>query len=103
MMMMMAQDSGPPPRALDDQTVSAVRGALVAYLAGPERTGELRVALCAMAEEARAKGILPEQLLVALKDIWYALPQVRRMEEAAEQVRLLQRVVTMCITEYYGG
>jgi len=28
---------------------------------------------------------------------------VRAMTDAGEQVRLLQRVVTMCIREYYDG
>jgi hypothetical protein len=56
-----------------------------------------------MAAEARSKSIPPEQLLVVLKDIWYSLPGVRGMSEPVEQVRLLQRVVTMCIKEYYAG
>jgi hypothetical protein len=31
------------------------------------------------------------------------LPEVRAIPDAGEQVRLLQRVVTMCIREYYDG
>jgi hypothetical protein len=54
-----------------------------------------------MAGEARSKSMLPEQLLVVLKDIWYALPAVRAIDDAGAQIRLLQRVVTMCIKEYY--
>ena len=72
------------------------------YLGNPEAGGdELRLALDAMAGEARAKQMLPEQLLVVLKDIWYALPAVRSIDDAGAQIRLLQRVVTMCIKEYY--
>ena len=56
-----------------------------------------------MAAEAREKTILPEHLLIALKDVWNALPEVRAMTDAAHQIRLLQRVVTMCIKEYYSG
>ena len=56
-----------------------------------------------MAAEARSKSVPPEQLLVILKDIWYSVPSVRRISEPIEQVRLLQRVVTMCIKEYYGA
>jgi hypothetical protein len=55
-----------------------------------------------VAAEAREKAILPEHLLIALKDVWSNLPEVRTMPETGQQVRLLQRVVTMCIKEYYS-
>jgi hypothetical protein len=56
-----------------------------------------------MAGEARARSILPEQLLVVLKDVWSSLPEVRSTHESREQISLLQRVVTMCIKEYYSA
>src|SRR5687768_6200456 len=101
--MMMAHDSSPPPTAaLDEETVARARVALSNYLEDSDAAGpELRNALDAMATEARAKSMLPEQLLVVLKDIWYALPAVRALEDSGAQIRLLQRVVTMCIKEYY--
>ena len=101
--MMMAHDSSPPPSAgLTEETSARARLALTRYLENAE-TGaqELRDALDLMATEAREKSMLPEQLLVVLKDIWYALPQVRAIEDSGAQIRLLQRVVTMCIKEYY--
>ena len=42
-----------------------------------------------------------EELLVLLKDVWFGLPAIRRMKEGEAQSRLLQRVVTLCIREYY--
>jgi hypothetical protein len=101
--MMMAHDSSPPPAAgLDQETVERARLALSEYLMDPEGQGEtLRVSLDEMAAEARRKSMLPEQLLVVLKDIWYGLPAVRAIDDASAQIRLLQRVVTMCIKEYY--
>ena len=45
---------------------------------------------------------MPEQLLIVLKDIWSGLPEVRSMSDARAQTSLLQRVVTMCIKEYYS-
>jgi hypothetical protein len=101
--MMMAHDSSPPPAAgLAEETVARTRVALTRYLDDSEAAGaELRDALDAMAIEARSKSMLPEQLLVVLKDIWYALPAVRALEDSGAQIRLLQRVVTMCIKEYY--
>jgi hypothetical protein len=102
MMMMMAYDPTPPDDLLDEETITAVRIALLAYVDAPAEGAALRRALRAMATEAHRKSIRPEQLLVVLKDIWYALPSVRESTAEMDQVRLLQRAVTMCIKEYYG-
>jgi hypothetical protein len=100
---MMPQDSSPtPPSGLAAETTEAVRTALVAYLRAPGASTELRTALNRMADEARAKAILPEHVLIALKQIWSSLPEVRAVGDIEEQTRMLQRVVTMCIREYYG-
>lgn len=101
--MMMAQDSSPtPPGGLAEETTNAVRAALLQYLRTPSSPSELRDALNRMAEEARHKAILPEHLLVTLKQIWSSLPEVRSVGDVEDQTRILQRVVTMCIREYYG-
>lgn len=102
--MMMAFDSSqPPPSRLDESTVGAVRDALRAYLAHDTAASALQSALVTLSAEARAKAMLPEQVLVVLKDVWNGLPEVRAMSDGGEQVRLLQRVVTMCIREYYSA
>jgi hypothetical protein len=101
--MMMAHDSShTPPSRLDDETVAAVRAALRTYLSRSPDPAALQHALVQMSSEARDRSILPEQLLIVLKDVWGTLPEVRAMTDSAEQVRLLQRVVTMCIKEYYS-
>jgi hypothetical protein len=102
--MMMAHDSShTPPSRLDDETVAAVRAALRTYLSRSSEPAPLQQALVRMSAEARGRAIRPEQLLVVLKDVWGTLPEVRAMTDAGEQVRLLQRVVTMCIKEYYSA
>ena len=102
--MMMAPDSSQsPPGRLDDASLDAVRVALRTYLRDPDDTSALQASLVLVATEARAREILPEQLLVTLKDLWSTLPEVRALTDAGQQVRLLQRVVTMCIREYYNG
>jgi hypothetical protein len=101
--MMVAHDSSsPPPSRLADETVHALREALRRYLSNGLSPSPLQDALLRVAREAREKDILPEQLLIVLKDVWNALPEVRAMTDNAQQVRLLQRVVTMCIKEYYS-
>jgi hypothetical protein len=100
---MMAHDSSPtPPGGLAKETTEAVRAALVHYLGSPSSSNELREALHQMADEARTKAILPEHLLVTLKQLWTSLPEVRAVGDVDDQTRMLQRVVTMCIREYYG-
>lgn len=100
--MMMAFDSGhTPPSRLDDATVAAVRDALRLYLADDSDASALQRALLRMSTEAREKDMRAEHLLVLLKDTWNALPEVRAMTDTTEQIRMLQRVVTMCIKEYY--
>lgn len=102
--MMMAYDSSQtPPSRLTDATIDAVRAALRAYLSNSESSAVLQGALLSMASEARAKSMLPEQLLVVLKDLWNGLPEVRATSDTQEQTRLMQRVVTMCIKEYYSA
>jgi len=102
---MMAHDPGAtPPNSLAAETVVLVRNALDGLVKTPTSDGKLlREALQILAREAREKGVPPEQLLVVLKETWYALPALHSVQEPAEQVRLLQRVVTMCIKEYYGS
>jgi hypothetical protein len=100
--MMMAHDSSLGPNGLTEETIAATRAALVEYIRAPAHGDRLGVALHAMAAEARDHSMLPEQLLIVLKDIWYSLPSVRNMSDSADQIRLLQRVVTMCIKEYYS-
>ncbi len=101
--MMVAHDSGSlPPSRLADETIATLRDALRRYLSNGLTPSPLQAALQLVGREAREKDILPEQLLITLKDVWNTLPEVRAMNDTAQQVRLLQRVVTMCIKEYYS-
>jgi hypothetical protein len=102
--MMMAHGSGQtPPSRLDDASIDALRASLRAYLQDSQEPSGLQASLFVIATEARARAILREQLLVVLKEIWNGLPEVRSMTNSREQISLLQRVVTMCIKEYYSA
>jgi hypothetical protein len=102
--MMMAHDSsssnGP---SLSQGTIIALTEALSEYLSSSGDSAPLREALARTASEAREKQILPEHLLITLKHIWSRLPGVKSMRDNGEQTRMLERVVTMCIGEYYGA
>ena len=101
--MMMAFDSSQnPPSRLSDDTTQAVRVALRDYLASGS-SSHLQQALVQMAVDAREKSVPPEKVLIALKNIWNSLPEVRGMADTGNQMLLLERVVTMCIKEYYSA
>lgn len=101
--MMMARDTTPPRPQLDAQSIEALSAALSAYLADSVEDGRLRGVLRQIAEEARRKEMHAEQLLVILKDVWFALPSIKNLPEGAEQHRVLQRIVSLCIREYYSA
>ena len=99
--MMMAPDSTPGPQ-LSSTAVTALRSALAGFLADEAHDENLHAALRTVALEARASHIHAEQLLIALKDVWFELPAIRDSQDGEKQHRLLQRVVTLCIREYYS-
>lgn len=103
--MKMQHDTGPmQPNELDQQTVESVRRALERYVQGPaaEPAPEVRAALHELARDARQKAMPPEQVLLVLKRIWQSLPDVEHARDRDEETRILQRVVTMCIKEYFA-
>lgn len=99
--MMMAHDSTPPRPELSASSIESLRAAFRTYLRDND-TARLQVSLREIAQEARGKKMRAEQLLVQLKDIWFELPEIHGAPEGEGQNRLLQRVVTLCIREYYS-
>ena len=98
---MMAPDTTPGRPSLSADSVDALRSALEEYLANGHEIASLQPALRRIAVEAREKKIHAEQVLVLLKDVWFALPQISRPGNEP-QLPLLQRVITLCIREYYS-
>jgi hypothetical protein len=90
------------PLGLSAATVAALRSALVDRARGvpPEEPDALRDALRRAGEEARARGVTAERLLIDFKLLWYSLPEVRAQRQG-QQSDLLAGLVTACIQEYY--
>ena len=55
-----------------------------------------------IAEDARARGLRAEQMLVALKRDWPRLLESRRLPDDASVRVLAERLVSFCIHEYYA-
>jgi len=99
---MMAFDRTPASPALDPETIAALRTTLQASADRGAHGDELRDVLCRAADEARRKGIHAEHLLLALKDIWYSMPQIAGASSTDTSHLLLQELVSRCIHEYYS-
>jgi hypothetical protein len=98
---MMAHDSSSGRPQLSAEAVAELTTALRRYTANESDIEGLQPALHLVASEARERKVHAEQLLVLLKDVWFSLPRVRA-DSVDGQQQMLQRVVTLCIREYYA-
>jgi len=98
----MAFDRSRSTDALDPATVAELRAALSRSVQAGNHGEELKGVLQRAAADARGKGLQAEQLLLALKDIWYSLPQLATHPASEVQTRLLQQLIARCIQEYYS-
>src|SRR5690349_10554969 len=62
---------------------------------------ELRRVAAAVSSGARAVNMLPERLLIVLKDSWAAHPALGAREDRQAMQRVLTEVVSLCICEFY--
>ena len=99
---MMAFERTPSLPTLEPRTTDAIRAVLAKSAERGNHSDELHQLLCTAAEEARAKDIQAERLLVILKEIWYSLPNVAKSASAASENALLQELIGRCIEEYYA-
>lgn len=101
---MMAPDSPytPHSRPLSVETTVALRVAVVNHLQR-HSDGEagLGRAVAAVVDEARAREMRPEELILAFKNLYDALPEPTSAVARAEQMQLRERLVTACIRAYY--
>lgn len=100
------RDSNRPPdpaAGLPEEALAAMRRAMSEYLVRPGDATELRTALRVISTEARARQLRAEQLIVALKQAWHSVPDVQHAATQQERDRLLDRLITVCIEEYYRG
>lgn len=98
--MMMAHDSSADRPQLSAESVSRLTSALRNYAANDADIAAIQPALRAIALEARERKVHAEQLLVLLKEIWFGLPNMSASDGESRQLQL-QRIVTLCVREYY--
>jgi hypothetical protein len=99
---MMAFDRTPGNTVLDPALAAEMRAVLSRSVASGNHDGDLKALLARAAADARQRGILAEQLLIALKDVWYSIPQLSSQTSSEVQSRLLQELIARSIQEYYS-
>ena len=92
-----------PMSGLTPEAMGLLRSALTAWMRGQrEPDASLASALHAVATEARARGIRPEELLVTLKSMWFEIGgEPSTSSGSTSGHRRLDEVVTACIKSYY--
>ena len=98
-----ADDRAPDPRIASDAAVTALRTALQAHLRAAAPPTELVRVLRLVSAEARRKAVPVQQLLVAVKSAWSSIPEARQGERTGLRDDMLDRIVSLCIEEYYSA
>ena len=94
--------SEPHPRALSARTTEALRAAVVCHLArNSDGDAQLGQAVATVVAEAREYAMRPEELILAFKNLYDALPEPASTVARAEQMHLRERLVSACIRAYF--
>ena len=91
----------PHPSVLSERATTALRSALQGQLRQPSTDHSLRRALRAFCIEARTRELRAEQLILLFKRVWRTLPEARGADTRKKQ-DMLDRLITICVEEYYA-
>lgn len=87
--------------AVPPHAVEILRESIGGRKTAPKINETIREALALICDEARKSDVMPEHLLVTLKDLCHALPEYERIIGASEREEFLNALVTTAIEEYY--
>ena len=83
---------------------AALRRALTAkFFATLDAEAQLRSDLQAVCRAARRQDMRIEYLIIAFKDAWRSLPEARTLPQGSQGTDLLNRIITLCIAEFYAS
>ena len=91
------------PGLLSHSTLVAVRRLVHAYREDGAVEIRLRRAARAVAADAHRQGARAEQMLVAVKQEWAALPEVRALPPGDAVQNLSSRFITLCSREFFSS
>lgn len=87
--------------AVPPGAVETIRQSIAGRKVAPKINDRIREALALICDEAHKSQVMPEHLLVTLKDLCRALPEYERINGAREREEFLNALVTTAIEEYY--
>jgi hypothetical protein len=88
--------------SLSPDTLASLGTVARRYLVHEASPDELQTALASASREARQCGLRAEELIVTCKSVWGNLPRDTPTRDRAERNRELERMVSICIEEYYA-
>jgi hypothetical protein len=100
------------PRTIPATTIAALSELLVRMMhdeaggdaeAGVKAGAEVRHALRALCDDARAHQVRVEQIVIAIKQGWSSLHSDHPRVRSDGPDTMLNQVITLCIDEYYAG
>ncbi len=101
-------DSAAPPVytsseriAVPANAVELLRESIRSRTDGPIVTEKMREAVVLICTEARRSEVMPEHLLVAVKELCHALPEYDKIRGARERDAFIDAVVKVSIEEFY--
>jgi hypothetical protein len=87
--------------AIPSAAIDQLRICIQLGTTGKVANDQLRAAVRPICEEAHRASVMPEHLLVSLKELCNSLPEFDRMYGAMERSAFLDAVVRVAIEEYY--
>ena len=93
--------NAPEPFALSERAITALRSAMQGQFRQAPSDYSLRRALRSLCMEARSRNLRAEQLILVFKHTWYSLPEARGTDARKKQ-EMLDRLVSICVEEYYA-
>ena len=78
------------------------RGVTAKFFATLGGEGQLRSDVRTVCREAKRIGVRVEHLIIAFKDAWRRLPEARLLPQGTQGPEFLNRIITMCIAEFYA-
>src|SRR5687767_8836516 len=78
------------------------RGVTAKFFATLGGEAQLRSDLRAVCLEAKRNNLRVEHLIIAFKESWRSLPEARLLPQGTQGPELLNRIITLCIAEYYA-
>lgn len=96
---------GRGPRPLSAQSSARFREAVRDAAASGAVTddAQLRQAIAVVVAEARERGMHPEELIPAFRALLDSVPELHASSAWADESRIRERLVTLCIKAYYGA